>query len=178
MGKRAGYRFWTVQEEKQLRELWATQTPIKEAMHMFGDRSYQSVIGHAIQMGLGRRPIPVRSKFSAAWEQIRRELEKGKPLTSRELAELTGGCQRNVTDVLKARCTGEDQQVYVLRWKRAGRAYLWTELWMLGDGENAPRPRRVTQDDINRRRRERRAALAHLSAGHQFGAAVEQLKAA
>jgi hypothetical protein len=176
MDTRRSYKFWTVREEKVLREMWVTAVPIKEFLHMLSpDRTYQSVIAHAQNIRLGARPIKVRSTYSGVWAEVERVLKTGKQLTANELAERTGHCARNITDLLHARHELEEPLVHVATWRRCGAAYRYVEVWGWGEGPDAVKPKARTLDEINRLRRARRAARNAIANSGQFGAAVMQL---
>jgi hypothetical protein len=170
------YQFWTVKEEQQLRAAWMSDRPMKEFMHLFGNRSYDAVLIHAHKhMGLGPRPTKVRSRYSAVWDSVERLLSTGVHLTARDIAERCKVSQRQVTDLLVARCKGETKVVHVATWRRPGAGWNWVEVWALGDGPDAVRPKAQTSADRNRVKRAHRGMKARMQAGGAFGAAIAQL---
>ena len=167
---------WKTFEEQILRDKWSTDETVKSFLHLLAPgRTYQSVIAHAAYLRLGPRPTKVRSKYSAVWDEVRRLLAGGLQLTTKEICARTGFCDRHVGDLLRGKLQGEEPEVYVITWRRRGKAYGYVEVWALGDGPNAPRPKAASHAELNRRRRARRAARKVAAGSGPFSVAMLQV---
>jgi hypothetical protein len=176
MGTKQTHIAWKTVEEQILREKWSTDETVKSFLHLLSPgRTYQSVISHAAYLRLGPRPTKVRSKYSAVWDEVRRLLERGLQLTTKEICVRTGFCDRHVSDLLRSRLNAEEPEIHVVAWRRRGKGYGHIEVWALGDGPNAPRPKAVSNDEMNRRRRARRAARKVASVSGPFSVAMLQV---
>lgn len=176
MGTKQTHIAWKTVEEQILRDKWSTDETVKSFIHLLSPgRTYQSVIAHAAHLRLGPRPAKVRSKYSAVWDEVRRLLERGFQLTTKEICARTGFCERHVGELLQSRMAGEEPEVHVVTWRRRGRAYGYVEVWALGDGLSAPRPKAVSKDEMNRRRRARRAARKAAVVSGPFSVAMLQV---
>lgn len=167
---------WTTRDERILRDKWPTDETVKTWLHLLAPgRTYQSVIAHAAHIGLGPRPIKVRSKYSAVWDETKRLLERGIPMTTKEIAMRTGFSDRHLKGLLDSKLAMEPPEVHVPCWRRRGRAYGFVEVWALGDGPNTPKPKAANRDELNRRKRERRAARNAVSEMGPFSVAGLQV---
>lgn len=175
MGTKRSHLAWTNRQEENLREIWVSDKSIKESLHLLGGHTYQAAIAHAQLLKLGKRPNPVRSTYSAVWDDVQRLLATGLQLTAKDIADRLGFSARHVTDLLNAKHRSDDPIVYVGGWRRAGHAHRYVELWALGDGDDVRKPKAKTRDDINRIRRERRAARKAAVVSGPFATAMNQV---
>lgn len=175
MGTKRSHINWTTTQERDLRKLWVSDKSIKANLHLFGDHTYQAVIAHAQNLKLGKRPRPVRSTYSAVWDEVRRLLESRMRLTAGEIAERLGFSHRHVTDILNVRHDEDESVIHIHAWKRAGQSGQWVPVWAWGDGDDAKKPRARTKDDINRMRREKRAVRIAARKAGPFGVAMNQI---
>jgi hypothetical protein len=175
MGRKRSHIAWTTHQEKNLRELWVSDKSIKANLNLFGDHTYQAVIVHAQKLNLGRRPMPFRSTYSAVWDEVERLLKTGVTLTAKEIGERLGFSMRHVTDIMNARHAQDESPIYIHLWRKPGGGHHYVQVWAWGDSEDAKRPKKRSQDDINRIRRERRAIRNSVKVAGPFGVAMNQV---
>jgi hypothetical protein len=176
MGIKRSHVSWTTRQEQDLRDLWVSDKSIKANMHLFGDHTYQAVIARAQKvLHLGHRPTLIRSTYSAVWDEVERLLKTGVMLTAREIAERLGFSVRHVTDVMNEKHNQEEPPIYIHLWRKAGSGHMYVPIWALGDEDDAKKPKRRTQNDINRIRRERRAIRNSVKVAGPFGIAMNQV---
>jgi len=170
------YKHWTTKDEELLRKWWATDTPVKEFLHVFDGRSYASVLVHANKrMNLGPRPTMFRSTYSPVWVSVERLLKTGVQMNARDIAAHLGFSSRRVTDVLAAHHKGEEKAVHIATWRRAGDGWFWVAIWAIGDGPDMKRPKPQSNVDRAHKRRVQRAAVTSNKSYGVFGAVVRQL---
>lgn len=95
----------------------------------------------------GRRKAGV--DYSRALRDWLPELISEKPMSKREIAQATGRNFETVTRLFQKL----DGQIHIAGW-RSGSVGEPTALWLLGPGENAPRPAPMTTAEKSRRYRE------------------------
>lgn len=174
MAKPLSYKAWTTHEEKVLLTYWPSALPIKHWIPLLNGRSFQSIFDHARDMNLGPRPIKCRSTYSVVWEQVISILTEGDQLTSRALAERIGCTMRQVTNLFAKR-NQEDRIAHVTKWRRAPNGKIWVEVWAIGDGDDAPKPKSKSNAVLHREKRARVARRAKVQSCGSFGAAMAQL---
>ncbi len=173
------YKKWTTHEESALAAAWVTTTPMKEFLHLFGGRSYESVVLHANKhMKLGKRPTPVRSTYSAVWDSVERILKTGVHMTAADIAKKVNCSYRQVIDLLHANQRSESPVVHVATWRRAGDGWQWIEVWAYGEGDDMRRPRAKSNEEKARLRRMRRSIASNTKSFGVFGTVVSQLNQA
>lgn len=168
------YKPWTNHEESTLLAYWPSAIPVKEWIPLLNDRSFMSICDHARDLKLGPRPVKCRSTYSVVWEQVIAILADGDQLTSRGLAERIGCNMRQVTNLFSKR-NQEDRVAHVTKWRRGPNGKIWVEVWAIGDGDDAPKPRRKSNAELNRAKRARKAHRAQIQSCGTFGAAMAQL---
>jgi hypothetical protein len=156
----SGNTWWSLEEEQHLRDAHASAIPYKSVMHFWPGRTHNAVIDKAAHMKLGARPVPLKHNYSACWEGILRELENG-GATSRKLSEIVGMCWENAGRLLRKNLNGDDPKIHVAHWVRSRPGGPWVEFWELGNGENAERPKPMTNQQMKAQRR----AIERVKAG-------------
>lgn len=151
---------WTEEEEQHLIDAHASGISYKSVMHFWPGRTHSAVIDKAANMKLGPRPVPLKHDYSACWNGILRELENG-GATSRKLSELVGMCWENAGRLLRKNLKSDDPKVHIAHWVRSRPGGPWVEFWELGQGENADRPKAMTNQQMKAQRR----AVERIKAG-------------
>ena len=149
MSKSKSWVLWTPEEDAALREVWASRETLKQNAHRFGAHSMAAIRERCRALKLGRRPVPVRSQYSAIWEAARNYLANVGPADLFELSEALDLPYESLSTALKAAWKREPLHVhgYIKRKKNGppGR------VWALGKGRNAPRPKAIDQREFNQR---------------------------
>nr|WKF58798.1 hypothetical protein HUO10_003299 [Paraburkholderia busanensis] len=156
------YKIWTVEEERRVREVHASDRYVKEMMHLFPGRTEKSVNDRMSFMKLGRRAHidRNRSPFWALMEQI---FKSGAHMTTREIAGAVGCTTKHALELLKAHRKPDNRTIHILRWRRAREgdsACVWVEVWAYGDGPDAIKPKPPTHAEHVRAQYARKKARA------------------
>lgn len=164
MAKSKTWVVWTTSEEKLLREVHASDRPLKEMMHLFPNRTLKSVGERMYVLKLGPRTHVDRfaQNPSIRWQQISHLMQTGVQLTTHEIASTVGcsSCWAN-TLIKRARKASEVKPMYISRWRRARSGdsmCCWVEVWAWGDGPDAPKPSNPTHAEQVRMQRLRKMA--------------------
>lgn len=152
---------WTTREERLLREIHASDRPLKEMMHLFPNRTLKSVTERFRSLKLGARPNVNRSLLnpSIKWQTISALMKDGARLTTHEIATKVDCTPSWALALIKRSRSGPVKAMHIIRWRRAragDSVCCWVEVWAWGDGPDAPKPRVPTHAEHVRIRRLRK----------------------
>lgn len=100
-------------------------------------------------MNLGQRGSGCKAGNSPAWRMICHVLQSGKALSSLEISQKIGISRQHVYAELRSH---HPSDVHVSEYGERGPTGYRPKLWKLGPGQDAPRPKPMTQAEMNRRR--------------------------
>lgn len=144
---------WTPEQNVLLADLWKTQELIKKHLHLFDDRPERTVIAHAYDLGLGKRPQRgIRKAAEPSDAAIRKALGE-RPMDSVSISVATGLSRRTVLQRLKA--LHESSEIHVSRWEQFGTAGYPARVWMLGKRKDAKRPTKGDRKALDSTRHKR-----------------------
>lgn len=146
--------YWTTTQERNLREVWAGDKPLKLSMHLFPGRTIYAVLLKAEKMDLGKR----RSERSIKYDEtllhvvVREALQQG-PATVGQLMKRTGVSQSTVYNFIRRNHKCEEKRIHVCRWIKYGTGsaaaiYAWGE----GDDVRAPRAKNDADRWVSKKR--------------------------
>jgi hypothetical protein len=150
-----GYRHWTKEEDEIVLQIYYSRKTIKACMHLLPGRSECAIAHRPITLGL-----PPRRKVSPpyqSWirEAIERELRDTGPLTALQLTKKLGASYGRVRRHLY---DGRGTSVHVVGYSRVYERGTASPIWGIGPGEDAPKPPRLSKEELLRRQRVKRAA--------------------
>lgn len=165
---------WTTREERLLREVHASDRPLKEMMHLFPNRTLKSVTERMRSLNLGSRPNLDRSRLnpSIKWRAISALMEGGERLTTHEIAAKVGCTPSWTLALIKRARTDPEKVMHIARWRRARAGdseCCWVEVWASGDGPDAPKPRVPTHAEHVHIQRLRKRIRAGKQVASPFG---------
>lgn len=142
-------RRWSDDELKLLWQAWASDKSYKAHMHLFPDRTWESVRSEG-KYRFGSKQRRYARGESVSLVLIRRLLETSPPLTGKEIAQHTGIGYRTVMETLSA---GETSTFHVAsydedQWK--------ARRWANGPGEALAKPERIPSSIVQKRHRQRK----------------------
>lgn len=153
-----GGKAWSEEDLRNLWEAWNSEKSYKENMHMFPERTWESVRKEA-RYRYGAKPVRFVRPESISVKLIRQVLEKSGPLTAKAIAERIDISRNAVMELLK---TYRGEKFRVVDFDINGRHR--AKLWAIGPGEEAVRPIPLTRAEVRRRQR-RQARERALAAG-------------
>lgn len=164
-------RKWTEEENLLLAELRQGMGSMKQLSAKIPGRTANACIVHATKTGMGRRHhTQYATRFSWVDVLVADALKKHPGRTVRELAEITAtsypGCHRALTD-------GHGKRYHISGWTRFRSTQKWTAKWSIGEGEDVPKPRRLTGAESKRRQKEFRKLKEQTS--NPFAIAMNQV---
>ncbi|WP_213308233.1 hypothetical protein [Paraburkholderia sacchari] len=182
MAKSKTWVVWTTREEKLLREVHASDRPLKEMMHLFPNRTLKSVSERMNFLRLGPRKHVDRSAQNPSfrWQEICRLMQTDVELTTHEIANRISCAPSWVLALIKrARKAAETKPMYIARWRRArpgDSMCCWVEVWAWGDGPDAPKPRVPTHAEQVRFQRLRKLVReeGHVASPFEMGRLIKQ----
>lgn len=153
---------WTEQEEADLYRIWFSGENLKKNLHLFGDRSYMTVVSHAHMLEYGPRPHTNRGVVPFARETVLDNLKKFGPGVIPELAERTRLTKQAITKYFKPKFAGPKGDFHIVDWRRRPQGGAYIPVYAFGPGQNAVRPAPRTNAELcrvqNQRNREKRIA--------------------
>jgi hypothetical protein len=164
-------RIWTDEENAKLISLRERMGSMKELSTLIPGRTPTACITHATKIGLGARDHKLyATRYSYVDALVADLLKKTPGKTVREIAEITrtsyAGCYRAIT-------TGHGPRYHICGWVRYRSTQKWTAKWALGEGEDVPKPRRLTDAEAKRRRGQFQKLKAQ--ANNPFATAMNQV---
>ncbi|NPT59071.1 hypothetical protein [Paraburkholderia elongata] len=134
------YNMWTDEEDAVLRGVWTMGCSLKSQLHRLPNRTWKSALDRARVLGLPKRKASEYvSKYSWAEEVITRELERGYPMTARQIEARTPASYERATQILRA---GHGTKYRISGWLRSNPlgSGCWTAIWAMGTEPDAPKP--------------------------------------
>lgn len=156
------YKIWTVEEERLVREVHASDRYVKEMMHLFPGRTVKSINDRMAKMGLGPR-APIDRNRSPLWAVMEQIFKRGAHMTTRQVAEMVGCTPKHALELIKAHRNPENRVIHILRWRRArdgDSVCVWVPVWAYGDGPDAVKPKPPTHAEHVRLQYARKKARA------------------
>jgi hypothetical protein len=162
---------WSDEDNLRLAELRKGKGSMKELVSKFPGRSVTGLITHSTKLGLGARDHKLyATHFSWVEEMLVQVMKKHPGKTNRELSELFEASWQGIARVLAA---GHGTKFHISGWTRYRANQRWIARWSLGEGEDAPKPQKLTYAECHRRAKER--AKIKENAGNPFGVAIHQI---
>jgi len=164
-------KLWTDEENAKLVALRERMGSMKELAALLPGRTPTACIVHATKIGLGARDHKLYApRFSYVDTLVANLLKKTPGKTVSEIAEITGtsypGCHRAIM-------AGHGPRYHICGWVRYRSTQKWTAKWAFGEGEDVPKPRRLTDAEAKRRRKEFEKLKAQAS--NPFAIAMNQV---
>ena len=153
---------WTTGEIRILREIWASERPLKTNMHLLPRHGLRAIIAKGHYEGLPARHN-VKAEYSAAYAVLKLALEAF-PDHARGLAERTRVSYRRVGDFLRE--MHADGRIHVTGWRKTARNGPPFPIYAWGEGDDVRKPQPAAL-----RNRLRHGDLTHASA-NPFGQLV------
>lgn len=145
-------KIWTPEENALLAELRKGMGPMKVLAAKIPGRTVTACVVHATKVGMGARHHSQYAQRLSWVDGLVADALKANPgRTTRELVEITrtsyAGCHRALTE-------GHGARYHISGWTRFRSTQKWTAKWSLGEGEDVPKPRRLTGAESKRRCKE------------------------
>lgn len=145
------WRPWSADEDARLRAAVEARTPTKIIARELS-RSPDAVRVRAHRLGVSLAPVRRGSAHQSLTLQL---LQRVGPMRRATIAKAIGvaiGNTWKVTDTLHAR-----QEIHIQRWERP-RSGPWSPVFAAGPGLDAPKPGKMSAEEVQRRYRERMRA--------------------
>ncbi|MBR8343058.1 hypothetical protein KDX40_04810 [Burkholderia ambifaria] len=127
---------WTTCELKILREIWASERPLKTNLHRLPRHTLRAIIFRGQQEGLPPR-YSVKAEYSPAFAVLKRMLEKA-PDGALGLSEKTGVSYRRAHEFCRA--MHKEGRIHITGWRKKDRNGPAAPIWAWGEGDDVRRP--------------------------------------
>lgn len=144
-------RTWSDEEIERIKSIWNSPVKVENFGEHFPGRLAQSVYSYGRKMlKLGPRRIPQDFDAFLSWKKIEALLATG-PKTARQISTCTGMRADKILEMLRRR---RGRICHVGEYTSPGKGGRQM-IWVLGPGEDAPRPPTISRTEISRRYREK-----------------------
>lgn len=128
---------WTTMELRILREIWASERPLKTNLHRLPRHTLRAIIFRGQREGLAPR-YSVKAEYSPAFAVLKATLEKA-PDSALGLSEKTGVSYRRAHEF--CRVMHQAQQIHITGWRKRERNGPAAPIWAWGEGDDVRRPK-------------------------------------
>ena len=130
---------WTTGELKILREIWASERPLKTNLDRLPRHTLSAIIFRGHREGLPARRS-VKAEYSPAFAVIKQALEKA-PDTALGLSQKAGVSYRRAHEF--CRLMHQDEQIHITGWRQKDRNGPPAPIWAWGEGDDVRKPKPV-----------------------------------
>ncbi|UEP31595.1 hypothetical protein [Burkholderia sp. B21-007] len=130
---------WTTGELKILREIWASERPLKTNIGRLSRHTLSAILFRAHREGLPRR-LSVKAEYSPAFAVIKQALLKA-PDNALGLSEKAGVSYRRAHEF--CRLMHEAGQIHITGWRKNYRNGPPSPIWAWGEGDDVKRPKPI-----------------------------------
>lgn len=135
-------KYWTTAEERLLRDVWLNPGPVKLLCAHFPGRTPKSLVQRAADMGLGPRNGIGKCTYSYVRDEIDKLLSNGRPLSVYTIADITGMKLNSVMSmIIRGKKSGH---YYIAGYERYSITGVWRNKYLIGPGEDVPKPKKKT----------------------------------
>lgn len=166
---------WTEAEDAILREIWETPGSIKSQLHKLPGRTWFAVKHHSASLKMPPRSKLKASTYSWVREVVDAELQKGRPMTSLQIAGLTPASHPRINQILRE---GHGKTYYIAGWIRSREHGDWYPKWAWGQEEDVRRPANKNKVQAMKEYRARKKLKEASQTNNPFAVLVQQVMVA